>query len=121
MPRNGDGSSDNGPIEGQDIVHGTSGSVRHHFPLLPATTQLTSQQETLQHVKDHIAPMPEIEKGEGTSPQSLAYRHFWCGMRDLQFRKECTLMCLLALPGMNASGGGDGLPKVSDEKKTESK
>ena len=66
MPRNGDGSSDNGPIEGQDIVHGSSGS------------------ETLQHVKDHIAPMPEVEKGE-------------------------------ALPGMNASGGGDA-PKVSDEK-----
>ena len=66
MPRNGDGSSDNGPIEGQDIVHGTSGS------------------ETLQHVKDHVAPMPEIEKGE-------------------------------ALPGMNASGGGE-FPKVTDNK-----
>lgn len=28
MPRNGDGSSDNGPIEGHDIVHGASGDVR---------------------------------------------------------------------------------------------
>jgi hypothetical protein len=28
MPRNGDGSSDNGPIEGQEVVHGTSGDVR---------------------------------------------------------------------------------------------
>lgn len=28
MPRNGDGSSDNGPIEGQNIVHGNSGDVR---------------------------------------------------------------------------------------------
>jgi hypothetical protein len=28
MPRNGDGSSDNGPIEaGQDAVHGASGDV----------------------------------------------------------------------------------------------
>jgi hypothetical protein len=27
MPRNGDGSSDNGPIEGQEVVHGTSGDV----------------------------------------------------------------------------------------------
>lgn len=27
MPRNGDGSSDNGPIEGQNIVHGNSGDV----------------------------------------------------------------------------------------------
>lgn len=28
MPRNGDGSSDNGPIEGHNIVHGNSGDVR---------------------------------------------------------------------------------------------
>jgi hypothetical protein len=27
MPRNGDGSSDNGPIEGKEILHGTSGDV----------------------------------------------------------------------------------------------
>jgi hypothetical protein len=27
MPRNGDGSSDNGPIEGQNIIHGASGDV----------------------------------------------------------------------------------------------
>ncbi|KAH7401027.1 hypothetical protein DE146DRAFT_654678 [Phaeosphaeria sp. MPI-PUGE-AT-0046c] len=46
MPRNGDGSSDNGPIEGHDIVHGSSGS------------------EELQHAKNNVAPMPEIEKGE---------------------------------------------------------
>ncbi|EDU51327.1 hypothetical protein PtrSN002B_002545 [Pyrenophora tritici-repentis] len=47
MPRNGDGSSDNGPIEGQDIIHGNSGDA------------------TLQHAKNNVAPMPEIEKGEG--------------------------------------------------------
>ncbi|KAF1842464.1 uncharacterized protein K460DRAFT_370433 [Cucurbitaria berberidis CBS 394.84] len=46
MPRNGDGSSDNGPIEGHDIVHGNSGDT------------------TLQHTKNNVAPMPEIEKGE---------------------------------------------------------
>ncbi|KAH7380664.1 hypothetical protein BKA66DRAFT_419775 [Pyrenochaeta sp. MPI-SDFR-AT-0127] len=46
MPRNGDGSSDNGPIEGHDIVHGNSGDT------------------TLQHAKNNVAPMPEIEKGE---------------------------------------------------------
>jgi hypothetical protein len=27
MPRNGDGSSDNGPIDGHEIVHGASGDV----------------------------------------------------------------------------------------------
>ncbi|CAO2647768.1 Nn.00g086900.m01.CDS01 [Neocucurbitaria sp. VM-36] len=46
MPRQGDGSSDNGPIEGHDIVHGASGDT------------------TLQHAKNNVAPMPEIEKGE---------------------------------------------------------
>ncbi|KAH7078010.1 hypothetical protein BKA63DRAFT_509491 [Paraphoma chrysanthemicola] len=46
MPRNGDGSSDNGPIEGHDIVHGSSGD------------------KTLQHAKNNVAPMPEGEKGE---------------------------------------------------------
>ena len=38
MPRNGDGSSDNGPIEGSTIVHGNSGDVRHS-PLYPLHTQ----------------------------------------------------------------------------------
>ena len=47
MPRNGDGSSDNGPIEaGQHAVHGASGDA------------------TMEHTKK-VAPMPEIEKGEG--------------------------------------------------------
>ncbi|KAH3938586.1 hypothetical protein HBI56_177040 [Parastagonospora nodorum] len=46
MPRNGDGSGDNGPIEGNDIIHGSSGD------------------NTLQHAKNNVAPMPEIEKGE---------------------------------------------------------
>ncbi|KAF1836491.1 hypothetical protein BDW02DRAFT_566921 [Decorospora gaudefroyi] len=46
MPRNGDGSSDNGPIEGQTAVHGNSGDA------------------TLEHTKNNVAPMPEIEKGE---------------------------------------------------------
>lgn len=45
MPRNGDGSSDNGPIEGQNIIHGNSGDT------------------TLQHTQK-VAPMPEIEKGD---------------------------------------------------------
>ncbi|KAF1921030.1 hypothetical protein BDU57DRAFT_509581 [Ampelomyces quisqualis] len=46
MPRNGDGSSDNGPVEGQEIIHGSSGS------------------DKLQHTKNNVAPMPKIEKGE---------------------------------------------------------
>ncbi|KZM27151.1 uncharacterized protein EKO05_0004680 [Ascochyta rabiei] len=46
MPRNGDGSSDNGPIEGQNIVHGAGDA-----PAQP------------EHAKNNIAPMPEIEKG----------------------------------------------------------
>lgn len=45
MPRNGDGSSDNGPIEGHEILHGTTGDA------------------SLQHTK-HVAPMPESEKGD---------------------------------------------------------
>ncbi|XP_014553568.1 hypothetical protein COCVIDRAFT_107374 [Bipolaris victoriae FI3] len=45
MPRNGDGSSDNGPIEGHEILHGTTGD------------------NSLQHTK-HVAPMPEGEKGD---------------------------------------------------------
>jgi len=45
MPRNGDGSSDNGPIDGHEILHGTSGD------------------KTLQHTK-HVAPMPKHEDGE---------------------------------------------------------
>merc|ERR1711974_237084 len=45
MPRNGDGSSDNGPIEGQELLHGASGD------------------KTLQHTK-HVAPMPEVEAGD---------------------------------------------------------
>ncbi|KAL1594139.1 hypothetical protein SLS59_008973 [Nothophoma quercina] len=47
MPRNGDGSSDNGPIEGQNIVHGNSGDA--------------SAQP--QHAKNNVAPAPELEKG----------------------------------------------------------
>ncbi|USP73758.1 uncharacterized protein yc1106_01032 [Curvularia clavata] len=49
MPRNGDGSSDNGPIEaGQHAVHGASGDA------------------TMEHTKK-VAPMPELEKGEETT------------------------------------------------------
>ncbi|KAL6705765.1 hypothetical protein ACN47E_006402 [Coniothyrium glycines] len=54
MPRNGDGSSDNGPIEDQNIVHGNSGDA------------------TLQHAKNNVAPMPEIEKGEGIGEHGAA-------------------------------------------------
>ncbi|KAG9185433.1 hypothetical protein G6011_07977 [Alternaria panax] len=45
MPRNGDGSGDNGPIEGHELLHGASGD------------------KTLQHTK-HVAPMPEQEAGD---------------------------------------------------------
>jgi len=45
MPRNGDGSSDNGPIDGHEILHGTKGD------------------KTLQHTQ-HVAPMPKHEHGE---------------------------------------------------------
>jgi hypothetical protein len=68
MPRNGDGSGDNGPIEGNDVIHGNSGDVRPsiHSP----KNHINIPQTTLQHVKNNIAPMPEIEKGEGNSNQS---------------------------------------------------
>ncbi|KAJ8112050.1 hypothetical protein OPT61_g5495 [Boeremia exigua] len=46
MPRNGDGSSDNGPIEGQNIVHGSGNAA--------------GQPE---HAKNNVAPAPELEKG----------------------------------------------------------
>ncbi|EOA91173.1 uncharacterized protein SETTUDRAFT_158631 [Exserohilum turcica Et28A] len=45
MPRNGDGSSDNGPIEGHEILHGMTGD------------------DSLQHTK-HAAPMPAAEHGD---------------------------------------------------------
>ncbi|KAF2444981.1 hypothetical protein P171DRAFT_431759 [Karstenula rhodostoma CBS 690.94] len=44
MPRNGDGSSDNGPIDAGEIVHGASGDT------------------TLKHTQN-VAPLPEGEKG----------------------------------------------------------
>jgi hypothetical protein len=46
MPRQGDGSSQNGPFEEGNIVHGNAGDA------------------TLQHAKNNVAPMPEIEKGQ---------------------------------------------------------
>ena len=70
MPRNGDGSSDNGPIEGQELLHGASGDV-----CLPTDRRLKQrltrdQQKTLQHTK-HVAPMPEVEAGDGKkTPQT---------------------------------------------------
>jgi hypothetical protein len=84
MPRNGDGSSDNGPIEGQEVVHGASGDVRPPFflflfpyPYYSSHVRflLIHRQTTLQHAKNNVAPMPEIEKGEGTiTPHTLIYR-----------------------------------------------
>ncbi|EUC50367.1 hypothetical protein COCMIDRAFT_82389 [Bipolaris oryzae ATCC 44560] len=53
MPRNGDGSSDNGPIEGHSIIHGTSGN------------------DTMEHTKK-AAPMPEVEKGDGLEGMSAS-------------------------------------------------
>ncbi|KAJ4349809.1 uncharacterized protein N0V89_008428 [Didymosphaeria variabile] len=45
MPRQGDGSSDNGPIEaGENLIHGASGDT------------------TLKHAQK-VAPLPEAEKG----------------------------------------------------------
>ncbi|KAL5116016.1 hypothetical protein ACEQ8H_006134 [Pleosporales sp. CAS-2024a] len=62
MPRNGDASSDNGPIDSHEIVHGTSGDVSfahadngNHKP--------DRNQATLQHTK-HVAPMPSTEKDQ---------------------------------------------------------
>jgi hypothetical protein len=62
MPRNGDGSSDNGPIEGQNIVHG-AGKVRPQS--FADSTVLTHPQPESQpeHAKNNIAPAPELEKG----------------------------------------------------------
>ncbi|EOA82857.1 hypothetical protein ACJQWK_04892 [Exserohilum turcicum] len=54
MPRNGDGSSDNGPIEtGQHAIHGASGDA------------------SMEHTKK-VAPMPEPEKGEGIQGMSAS-------------------------------------------------
>jgi hypothetical protein len=101
MPRNGDGSSDNGPVDAGEIVHGASGDVRsfptsHPFPRAshldssPFTSHLylfsrrprffqgytdsRGAQTSLKHTQN-VAPLPEGEKGE-------------------------------AIEGMNASGGG---------------
>merc|ERR1711939_1243626 len=46
MPRNG-GDSQNGPIEGQPIVHGNSGDAS----------------KVPEHTKNNVAPAPELEKG----------------------------------------------------------
>jgi hypothetical protein len=77
MPRNGDGSSDNGPIEGQNIVHG-DGKVSSSFRLRPTfNTDLSLKPDSQpQHAKNNVAPAPELEKGG-------------------------------AIEGMNASGGGN--------------
>ncbi|KAF1978372.1 hypothetical protein BU23DRAFT_549816, partial [Bimuria novae-zelandiae CBS 107.79] len=79
MPRQGDGSSDNGPIEtGSNLVHGTSGDVRF-LPALSPTLQssileyksvhglIITPQDSLKHASK-VAPMPEPEKGAGTFP-----------------------------------------------------
>jgi len=48
MPRQGDGSSDNGPLEQKPIVHGAG------------SEKLTDHVDRA----DNTAPMPEAEKGE---------------------------------------------------------
>ena len=35
MPRNGDGASDNGPIQGKEILHGVDGDVCIHVASFP--------------------------------------------------------------------------------------
>lgn len=83
MPRNGDGSSDNGPIEaGHNVAHGVPQSVSFHPSLLPhlitpQTAQRYSQiPDTFQQgekIGDHVAradktaPLPGDEKGQGLS------------------------------------------------------
>lgn len=70
MPRNGDGSGDSGPYEGHEIVHGTNGDVCRVRDL--ACNRSNPLKKTLQHTK-HVAPMPEVEDGEGVftpSPSS---------------------------------------------------
>lgn len=52
MPRNGDGSSDNGPIEaGENLIHGASGDVSYFaIPTLQAHVILSWHTHTLQPV-----------------------------------------------------------------------
>jgi hypothetical protein len=73
MPRNGDGSGDNGPIDGHEILHGTSGDVSAVKE--PGHGILTRSQTTLQHTK-YVAPMPKPEAGEGTTFASSHFRSF---------------------------------------------
>jgi hypothetical protein len=70
MPRNGDGSSDNGPIDGHEILHGTSGDVRHSAHEIDTRTN-TKRKETLQHTK-HVAKMPQPEEGDGPYTPGLS-------------------------------------------------
>jgi hypothetical protein len=51
MPRNGDGASDNGPIEGQDITHGTSGDVMSPPSTAQHSTQLTTVNRPLSNTR----------------------------------------------------------------------
>lgn len=74
MPRNGDGSSDNGPIEAtHNVAHGVPEGVSLLFshPAFFCTTQANWQTMQGQKVTDHVdradktAPLPEGEKGAG--------------------------------------------------------
>jgi hypothetical protein len=99
MPRQGDGSSQNGPFEEGNIVHGNAGDVSSpaaHCHRLPTDARI---QATLQHAKNNVAPMPEIEKGQGTlEPRLLPLSNASNVHTDAR---------PTAIEGMNASGGGN--------------
>lgn len=74
MPRNGDGSSDNGPIEaGANIGHGVPQSVCPSSSLLPLMPSIVANTQQGEKVTDHVAradktaPLPAEEKGQGLS------------------------------------------------------
>jgi hypothetical protein len=75
MPRNGDGSSDNGPVEGSEVVHGNSGDVRPphttHLPLInlpitnnhdrpPSSTPRTTSRRCRRSKRAKVRPLLHI-------------------------------------------------------------
>jgi hypothetical protein len=107
MPRNGDGSSDNGPIEGQEVVHGTSGDVRSRTSSLSSPLfQFQIDLLLTNLVTDHPSARQEQRRADAGDREGRRYDHPTRERNDEVWRTDSTT----ALEGMNASGGGV-LPK----------
>ena len=99
MPRNGDGSSDNGPIEGQNIVHGNSGDVCslaaiHHFIYIRITDNLFRHLLSPSTLRTTLHLLPSSRRAQ--------VRFFYQTFGNKVYANE-----FAAIEGLNASGGGN--------------